>query len=89
MAAPRRRGNPELLPLPAQAEVDAACKAHDADRMRAAKKRRKDHYVMVRAEKLNYYQHRWQSRSTTTVKISLILDKMDSSKNHIIEKPLH
>lgn len=63
--------------------MDAACKAHDADRMRAAKKRRKDHYVMVRAEKLNYYQHRWQSRSTTTVKISLILDKMDSSKNHI------
>jgi hypothetical protein len=60
-----------------------ALKAHDAAAHADAKVERLEHYMEARAGKVHYYGQRAASRSACAVKLTLIVDKMDSAKNHI------
>lgn len=63
--------------------VNAALKGHDRTKIERAKTARLEHYIIARSDKLHYWQQRWQARSPLALKITLIIDKMDSAKNHI------
>jgi len=65
------------------AAVTAALKAHDARAAERAKAERLAHYMLARSDKLHYWQQRWQARSPVAIKLTLIIDKMDSAKNHV------
>lgn len=65
------------------AKVNHAMKSHDAQKLHKAKDERLAHYMLARSDKLHYWQQRWQSRSAVALKLTLIVDKMDSAKNHI------
>ena len=48
-----------------------------------AKANRLIHYGLAKADKINYYYQREEARSPASLKITLIIDKMDSAKNHV------
>lgn len=41
-------------------KVTAALKGHDVRKIEQAKANRLEHYILARADKLHYWQHRWQ-----------------------------
>lgn len=65
------------------AAVLSALKSHDGTATEKAKAARYEHYVLARSDKIHYWQQRWQARSPVALKITLIIDKMDSAKNHV------
>lgn len=64
-------------------DVNAALKGHDCRKIEKAKTARLEHYIIARSDKLHYWQQRWQARSPVALKLTLIIDKMDSAKNRI------
>lgn len=65
------------------AKVAQALKGHDAVALMQAKADRLVHYGLARADKINYYRQREVARQPTSLKMTLIIDKMDSAKNHV------
>lgn len=50
-------------------------------RLQQSKAEREIHLTQVRMEKVSYYYEREMARSVGGLKITLIIDKMDSAKN--------
>ncbi|KAL1530789.1 hypothetical protein AB1Y20_001685 [Prymnesium parvum] len=65
------------------AKVSSALQGHDAAAVAEAKTRRLEHYGLAKADKINYYTQREGARQPHSIKMTLIIDKMDSAKNHI------
>lgn len=64
-------------------DVNAALKSHDTAALQTAKRLRFEHYMLARSDKLHYWEQRWNSRAKCPLKLTLIIDKMDSAKNHV------
>lgn len=61
--------------------IASAIRKGDADEYVRRKADRMLHLIHCRMEKLNYYFEREMARSPVAVKMTLIIDKMDQSKN--------
>ena len=61
--------------------VQRAIKNKDPLVLEVKKEERRQHLLLMRSEKMNYYYEREMARAPVGLKITLIIDKMDSAKN--------